>query len=722
MPLPVSFFVNILLVSLIVDESEAYRQEVKMSQRRQKLQWLKRSILVGLLACSWASVTQAEEYAAPITGIETNDTLYKDKGILDEDGEYYFAEGGIIKVNSTHAANKIIAGIRSDGNVVLTTMRPLTLHAAGTNADETAAGIYAIKPVQVTNSTTDPLQIHVQSTGTAYGIYAGSGTTEDPTGGQVDIEGGLVLNVSGDQAYGLYVAENTNLDWNKVEGGNITIKGPVTLNLSGTNQTGVYIGPSIRGSSVNVEGKFTLQTDQPITVLNTVNDDTNRMAGRITLQDADIKTAGFIGDMSGGITIGKGNLESTSGIAFRMRPIVGSQFLVIGNSDGGEIHLKGDIERNTKPETTYVMNSGSIIIYLDPNSTWEGKFTGANTFTRQDEFYNAGLWKNTGSGTINCYGTDKSFDTTKIGTIYQTKESGELIFVDWRRMMNGLFVYDHDADDPAHILGGNIIFKKSDSYMPSAPPPDWLPTVTLRTDSTGLPVNSEEPEDQQLVVETLNALANKFWLEDYTKYGRVPIVPSVEIAEGLTTTSARLAGGPMLLKLNGQGTYCGKVQTGTDFTETLTGTAQYEEGDEEYINNGVYRSDEIYTFSKDSKIHIVSDGEAKGIELSNSAVLEIEKDLEIIAEGKAGSAGIDANYQRLQINPLADSSYTSATEPSRTITIKAKSEEGFARGIHFTNGGYGITGPFMAVQDKAIAGTFRWKDRIMRTIRTLVTV
>ena len=665
-----------------------------MNRNSRRWKWLRRSILAGLVACSYAGVVQAEEYAAPITGVAEQDTLYKDKGILDEDGEYIFEEDGEIKVGSANASHKIVGAIRSDGKVTVTAEKALVLNAESDKADETVAGIYAVKPVNMTN-TSGMTSIRAEGAGDVYGIYAAGGIKATrPEGGQVSFTGNLDISVTGKNAYGLYVADSE--DDRSVKGGNITINGALTMKVAGTKATGIRVGvcSGWPPPSVNVNGKFTLQTDKDVTALDTVTTRKGGQSGTITLSDADIKTAGLIGDMAGSIKILSGNLESTGGTAFKMRAEgAGVNNVLTLGSKSGEIHLKGDIERNFRTEIvgdkSYEIPSGDVTIYLGPNSTWEGKFTGADIFNSRDKFYNAGLWKNTGSATISNYFTDEAFDENKFAAVYQTKESGKLIFKDWRGMMNGLFIYDHDAADPTKILGGDIEFKVPTGFMSSQPPQDWIRKVIFRTDSTGLRVNSEAPEDKALVLKTLNALANKFWLADYTTYSKLSIDPYVEIAEGLTSSSARLAGGKMLFKINGQGVYTDKIQTKTEFTTTLTGAVGKDEegnteGDVEYVESGVYRPDEMYTFSKSSRIR-VSDG--AGIGLEAPAVLNVEKDLEIISEGDEWAVGVDTDGKALRINPISSEEKTGAV---RKITVRAKSKDGMAKGLNIVNYGGGI--------------------------------
>ena len=660
-----------------------------MNRNSRRWKWLNQSILAGLVACSYAGVVQAEEYAAPITGVAEQDTLYKDKGILDEDGEYIFEEDGEIKVGSANASHKIVGAIRSDGKVTVTAEKALILSAKSGKADETVAGIYAFKPVNVTN-TSGTTSIRTEGAGDVYGIYAAGGNKATrPEGGKVSFTGNLDISVTGKNAYGLYVANSE--DDKSVKSGNITIDGALTMKIAGTKATGIYVGDCSGWSpapSVKVNGKFTLQTDKNVTALDTVTTRKGMSKGKITLSDADIKTGGLIGDMVGEIAIRNGKLESTGGTAFKMRAEAFAGNLVLGSTGGGEIHLKGDIERNVRTEIfedkPYEVRSGYVRIYLGPNSTWEGKFTGADISNSSDIFCNAGLWKNTGSATISRYFTDETFDKYKFATVYQTKESGKLIFKDWRGMMNGLFIYDHDAADPTKILGGDIEFKVPTGFMSQQPPADWIRKVIFRTDSTGLRVNSEAPEDKALVLKTLNALANKFWLADYTTYSKLSIDPYVEIAEGLTSSSARLAGGKMLFKINGQGVYTDKIQTKTEFTTTLTGAVGKDEegnteGDVEYVESGVYRPDEMYTFSKSSRIR-VSDG--AGIGLEAPAVLNVEKDLEIISEGDEGAVGIDTNGKTLRINPISSEG---KTEPVRKITVRAKSKDGVSKGLNIVN-------------------------------------
>ena len=223
-----------------------------------------------------------------------------------------------------------------------------------------------------------------------------------------------------------------------------------------------------------------------------------------------------------------------------------------------------------------------------------------------------------------------------------------------------LALYERSANDPTEVTGGTITIEKAaaDSF------------ITLRTDNTGLNTSSEDPEDKNLVSETLNALANKLYYTDYKNGGR-SLTGKVEIAEGLTASAASLKMGDISYrKEDGQGYYAytpaiPESQTIREYTEGITG---YEEEDIMYVNTGVLKNG-IYTFGLTpttitaekpiaAETDITIQGGSIKMELKNSGenktALETGKNTVTVTAGRLDMKEGDAEIKGGTLNAYTD--------------------------------------------------------------------
>lgn len=108
-----------------------------------------------------------------------------------------------------------------------------------------------------------------------------------------------------------------------------------------------------------------------------------------------------------------------------------------------------------------------------------------------------------------------------------------------------MVMYQHDETDPTKIIGGEIHINSVAAGS----------EITLRTDHTGLNVDSRSEESVKAVKDTLHALANKLYYQAYVT-GERNLTGKVEIAEGLTAQSVSKKLGAIAFKeTDGQGEY-----------------------------------------------------------------------------------------------------------------------------------------------------------------------
>ena len=149
------------------------------------------------------------------------------------------------------------------------------------------------------------------------------------------------------------------------------------------------------------------------------------------------------------------------------------------------------------------------------------------------------------------------------------------------------FIFDHDAATPTTIKGGTVTITKAEDNS----------HVTLST-------NPSANINDGNIKNVLNALANKLTYTDY-KTGKRQLKGTVEVNEGLTSSSAKWAGDILFKDADGQGSYDPNAtpsqpaneQQKTEFTSQITS------GDvAEYVNEKVEKSTGVYTFTKDTTI------------------------------------------------------------------------------------------------------------------------
>ncbi len=104
--------------------------------------------------------------------------------------------------------------------------------------------------------------------------------------------------------------------------------------------------------------------------------------------------------------------------------------------------------------------------------------------------------------------------------------------------------YNHEENDPKHIIGGNVIIGKAEEGS----------EIILRTDRKGLSMDSQKEEDKKLVDDTLSYLASKLFYIDYKFEGR-NLNGYVEIMEGITEPGVSRRIEHITYKKNGQGKY-----------------------------------------------------------------------------------------------------------------------------------------------------------------------
>ena len=225
-----------------------------------------------------------------------------------------------------------------------------------------------------------------------------------------------------------------------------------------------------------------------------------------------------------------------------------------------------------------------------------------------------------------------------------------------------LVLMDHGKDESGNLImtGGNVQIDHANKERNR-----WNASITMRTDNDGI-----DTADPNVVVDALQKLANKLIYTGYAKSGaehEENLYGNVEIAEGLTASSAAAKVGTITFKPDGQGDYApSPVITGDEAKDTY------------YILRGIRQADGTYQFMEDSTVSVdEKDITQKAFPVINNyanimaTVFGTDKDIKIDAAGK--TLKLHATY--ISDKPeteMSDNIDTIGIYTKKKVDIKAK--------------------------------------------------
>ena len=279
------------------------------------------------------------------------------------------------------------------------------------------------------------------------------------------------------------------------------VMGDASANAGGTVK---LIGSSVGGAVTADNG--TIETENT----NVVNGASVLNGGKLKLKN---------GTVSGGI---KTDAASTSDVVM----------------DRAGASLQGDVSGEGKMDVTLSnggswkgssAGSGETKVKVESDGTWTG--ASMNSSTDVDL---RGKWQQTSNSKV------RKLVSTK-GTLDKTDSvSGTTDIGHFGGEMS--LIYAHDKTNPTKVLGGGTFIAAADAGS----------TVNMITDNAGLDTNSKKAADKNKVSEALNALAGKLQYTGY-KNGERNLKGKLQIAEGLTSSSAGLRTETLSFKGDGQG-------------------------------------------------------------------------------------------------------------------------------------------------------------------------
>lgn len=481
-----------------------------------------------------------------------NITFKKDNG----QGQYLY-ETAYPNEQVTDPINKTIDGSTASEQVYKeagvyksdTGTYKFTKNPATVNGDSGAAVDAGAKDIHV-DSGENTLNLNGGNTGV--GVKAEGGKTADIKG-NANITGktGVVADGAGSK---VLLSGNSNIT---AEGDGIVASGGGTVEAAGiTNVTAGAGGKAVRagaGSSVSLRNgklKGDVEADNGTVSLHGAETEGNVTAaagGSINLTD---------GSVSGAATADNGTIETENTNVVNGASVLNGGKLKLKNGtvsggiktdaastsdvvmDRAGASLQGDVSGEGKMDVTLSnggswkgssAGSGETKVKVESDGTWTG--ASMNSSTDVDL---RGKWQQTSNSKV------RKLVSTK-GTLDKTDSvSGTTDIGHFGGEMS--LIYAHDKTNPTKVLGGGTFIAAADAGS----------TVNMITDNAGLDTNSKKAADKNKVSEALNALAGKLQYTGY-KNGERNLKGKLQIAEGLTSSSAGLRTETLSFKGDGQG-------------------------------------------------------------------------------------------------------------------------------------------------------------------------
>lgn len=351
--------------------------------------------------------------------------------------------------------------------------------------------------------------------------------------GDASVNAGGIVEMIGGSVGGNATADNGNLSVND----GTVIKGKVSSLNGGT----VALKKSTAGAIAAAGGAITadetaVMGDASANAGGTVKLIGSSVGGAVTADNGTIETENT-NVVNGASVLNGGKLKLKNGtVSGGIKTDAASTSDVVMDRAGAS--LQGDVSGEGKMDVTLSnggswkgssAGSGETKVKVESDGTWTG--ASMNSSTDVDL---RGKWQQTSNskvhklvstkGTLDK--TDSVSGTTDIGHF-----GGEMSLI-----------YAHDKTNPTKVLGGGTFIAAADAGS----------TVNMITDNAGLDTNSKKAADKNKVSEALNALAGKLQYTGY-KNGERNLKGKLQIAEGLTSSSAGLRTETLSFKGDGQG-------------------------------------------------------------------------------------------------------------------------------------------------------------------------
>ena len=618
----------------------------------------------------------AKEFTTAITGDAAADTVYIEKGVLKDDGTYVFTADSTNITPEKHLIAggawlpQISAAISgSDENHNVTIDMNGNKLTVDTTTDTHTTGIAAVGKGAVNINNAGAMAINATSTtnGQTGALFVNAGGTINIHNAGAD----NVLTLRANSAASANAAVIKSM--NGVSGvmSAITVDGLVDILADKSNASGANEAISAVASKVEIGGGVIKAINGAEYAISAYGEFASKNRGQVNVNVKKDAEGAIIGagnnnvQMEGNVNLGGGmdSAGASADVSIGLNTKDSFWKGNVSNANGSSAGIVNLYMGNGATWTGNNLSGNTVNANLD-NATWTGYSNGNAMHLK----LNNSIWNVNGASKLASFSGNN-------GSIIVANNAGDINVAEYSGNTN--VIYNHDADNPTNILGGNFNIGQADAGS----------TITLITDNRGINKGFnayDKAEDQNTVNEVLNKLAQKLF---YTANDG-KLAGTVKIASGLTASSAALKTGDISFstdatgtKTLGQGFYKYNEMDDTVITDPITGNL-----DKKYVNMGIETEKGIYNFTKDTVINVT-----KGDYSSNLSAIESSGGpITINADGHS----LDVAYHVLKGSNVARAVATGLSYgKSKDITIKAKSLKlstdttGFrAQGVYATGG------------------------------------
>ena len=598
-------------------------------------------------------------YTQAITGNTKEDYLYKQNGVLKDDGTYVFTADSTTITPEKHLIAggawlpQISAGISgSDENHNVTMNMNGNKLTVDTTTDTHTTGIAAIGKGVVNINHAGAMSISAESTkgGQTGALFVNAG-------GAIHIHNAgannvLTLRAKSTQPTNAAVIKSMN----GVNGvmSTITVDGLVDIVADKSDASGANEAISAVASKVEVGGGVIKAINGAAYAIRAYGEYVSKNRGQVNVN---VKK-----DAEGAI-IGAGNnhvqMEGNVYLGGGMDNVGASADVSIGLNTKDSF-WKGDVSNASGS------SAGIVNLYMGSGATWTGSNLSGNTV-------NANLDHATWTGHSNGNAMNLTLDHSiwnvngasqlasfsgHQGSIFVASDAGDISVGNYSGNTNIYYAHEGNGEAAENYKAGDTIIQKAAEGS----------VVSLITDNSGVSMDNEYS-----VANVLNALAGKLTYRAYVN-GEKNLTGYVKIADGLTASSqTQQTGNIAFSEKDGKGSYADgtmtpgitypEEQVKDSYTQAITGIMKE---DYLYKQNGVLKEEGKYTFTKDPTKITVAEGAAvnakKDITIDTTkAKLELSgKDAGIKNDGAnvtvrgntaiSGKVGIDAANGSVTLN------------------------------------------------------------------------
>lgn len=617
-----------------------------------------------------------KEFTTAITGDAVADTVYIEKGVLKDDDTYVFTADSTTITPEKHLIAggawlpQISAAISgSDENHNVTMDMNGNKLTVDTTTDTHTTGIAAIGKGVVNINNAGAMSVTATSTkgGQTGALFVNAG-------GTIQIHNAGADNVLTLRAKSTAPANAAVIkSMNGVSGvmSSITVDGLVDILAEKSNASGANEAISAVASKVEIGGGVIKAINGAEYAIRAYGEFASKNRGQVNVNVKKDAKGAIIGagsntvQLEGNVYLGGGmdNAGANADVSLGLNTKDSFWKGDVSNANGSNAGIVNLYMGSGASWTGDNLSGNTVNANLD-NATWTGYSNGNAMHLKLDN----SIWHVNGASKIASFSGNK-------GSIFVASDAGDISVGDYSG--NATVIYNHDADHPTNILGGNFTIGQANTGS----------HITLITDNQGITKGFnayDKAEDQNTVNEVLNKLAQKLF---YTANDG-KLAGTVKIAEGLTASSKALKTGKISFstdatgtKTPGQGFYEYTVKDDSVITDPITGNL-----DKKYENLGIETEKGIYNFTQDTVIDVT-----KGDYSSNLSAIESSGGpITINAKGQ----DLDVAYHVLKGSNVARAVATGLSYgKSKDVTITAKNLKlstdttGFrAQGVYATGG------------------------------------